>query len=728
MTAPIRAFVSTPLAALLREGTDAPGTSGTPYRIAPGDSFVGSVGFAYDTDVIKIQLVAGKTYTFNMTGGTLSDTFLELYGPDENSVASNDDFVSGQYDVSQFTFTATRTGVYYIEASAYDDETGSYTVAVTESGGGTTPGNGMLTMTEVARYLTDGYWEDKGGSRRAFDVGQGGTLTCDISDLSAAEQQVAKMALLAWSEVTGIRFDTTSRAGASANIQFVNDNASGAYAQHTGGFGTTITTSMVNIPISWAEGPNAGFASYFYQTYIHEIGHALGLGHAGNYNGSADWGVDNNYANDSWQATVMSYFNQTDNPNIDASYAYVATPMMADIIAMHSLYGLSTGLFGANTVWGFGSNITGAFATANRMMVAGRDITMTIFDQGGQDLLNLWADGQAQRINLNPGTISDCFGLVGNLSIAGGTIIENVSCGSGADLVWGNGAANWLRGNAGNDRLFGGPGNDSLNGGAGADTLTGGMGNDVYTFTTGDVLIEVAGGGVDLVRASNNNTLAANIEQLVLVDAAAHGTGNALNNRIEGNALANRLWGAAGNDTLVGGAGNDTMAGGAGVDRLVGGAGDDLYQVDASDILVELAGGGYDTVQSGVTIRMGAEFEAAILNGTGATSIVGNAKWNALTGNAGANLIDGGGGRDVMTGGYGADIFHFRVGNGGRITDFQNDIDTIRIVAQNGAMTIGQALADAVQGNGGVTLSYGGTNLFVAGTTIADLRDDLIIG
>jgi hypothetical protein len=35
--------------------------------------------------------------------------------------------------------------------------------------------------------------------------------------------------------------------------------------------------------------------SYSFQTYVHEIGHALGLGHGGPYNGSASYGLDNLY-------------------------------------------------------------------------------------------------------------------------------------------------------------------------------------------------------------------------------------------------------------------------------------------------------------------------------------------------------------------------------------------------------------------------------------------------
>jgi hypothetical protein len=57
-----------------------------------------------------------------------------------------------------------------------------------------------------------------------------------------------------------------------------------------------------------------------------------------------------------------------------------------------------------------------------------------------------------------------------------------------------------------------------------------------------DVVIEAAGGGIDLVLSSSNYSLGANVENLTLTGTAAiNGTGNSLDNVLIGNAGANSL-------------------------------------------------------------------------------------------------------------------------------------------------------------------------------------------
>ena len=228
----------------------------------------------------------------------------------------------------------------------------------------------------------------------------------------------------------------------------------------------------------------------------------------------------------------------------------------------------------------------------------------------------------------------------------------------GKDTLDGEGGADQLFGGDAADVLLGGAANDILDGGGGTDQMTGGPGNDIYFVNSGsDVVKEVSGGGSDTVKSTAGSyTLAAQVEKLILLGGGnINGTGNGGNNVITGNGGNNTLTGAGGNDTLNGGSGNDTLAGSAGKDTMSGGGGDDLYKADAGDVINELAGAGYDTVQSSVNHTLRAFLDQLILGGGKDIKGTGNGLDNVIQGNGGANVLNGGGGNDTLTGGAGKD-------------------------------------------------------------------------
>jgi Ca2+-binding RTX toxin-like protein len=344
--------------------------------------------------------------------------------------------------------------------------------------------------------------------------------------------------------------------------------------------------------------------------------------------------------------------------------------------------------------------------------------------------------------------------LTGSAGLSGtGNELDNTITGNaGSNSLLGLAGNDTLIGGGGNDTLDGGDGNDVLAGGSGADLMAGGAGNDRYEVDdTADQVLEAAGGGTDTVDSAVSYTLSAHIENLNLTGSAAvSGTGNDGANAITGNANDNLLSGGAGNDTLNGGDGNDTLIGGTGSDVMAGGAGDDLYEVDdASDVVIEQAGGGTDTVDSSVTHTLAANVEnlrltgSAAINGTGndgANAITGNAADNLLFGLAGNDTLQGGGGSDflnggdgddVLVGGAGADILLGGAGNDLYEIDDAGDLAVegadagIDTVVSSASFTLG-AHFENLQLTGSAALS--GTGNEGANTITGNAGDNLLSG
>ena len=165
----------------------------------------------------------------------------------------------------------------------------------------------------------------------------------------------------------------------------------------------------------------------------------------------------------------------------------------------------------------------------------------------------------------------------------------------------GNELANVITGNSGANLLFGFGGNDQLIGGAGADRMEGGSGDDTYEVdSAGDAVVELVGGGVDLVVTSVDTTLAANVENARVAAGAKI--------RVVGNSSANVItFVEAPSYYLI----DRSLSPGA---TASGGSGNDLYVYELTvpyDLgeptpgvyeygLIELVAGGTDTLRTNV--------------------------------------------------------------------------------------------------------------------------------
>ena len=544
-----------------------------------------------------------------------------------------------------------------------------------------------------------------------------------FQEFSTAQKAAARTSLQLWDDVIAYRIvETTADKSDLTFGNYTNQPGTQAYAYLPYDYGDPADYEYIagDVWINGNEPSNLqlNFAEYGPLTLIHEIGHAIGLQHPGEYN--AEPGKTFSYAEyaeyyqDSNQYTVMSYFGaeNTGAAHVDwatLSFVYAQTPLIHDIATAQAIYGVDTTTRTGDTVYGFN-------ATADRSVYNFRlnDLpVLAIWDAGGNDTLDLSGFNTPSSINLAPGAFSSGGGsgvvplealkaqgilpptytqaqydnlrarynspdglLHDNISIAYGATIENAAGGGGNDTILGNTVANRLTGNAGDDTISGLAGDDRLFGNAGADTLSGGAGLD---YLYGGVGADTLDGGAD----------------------------------------DDVLYGDDGNDTLIGAAGDDQLTGGLGADVLRGGLGNDVYYVDdAGDNAQERAGEGTDLVVSTLqNYRLGTNFENLNLGGTAGINGSGNDADNAIKGNAGSNILAGNGGNDIINA-LGGDDF-VSGGAGDDNLEGGDGIDTLQFkLGAIGGVTADLARTTRQQTGQGNDLIRGFEN--VQGTSFAD--------
>jgi serralysin len=645
------------------ETTDAAASKSTIYTLGIGQTAQGNLsqsGGVTEHDWFKVNLVAGQTYTFalaatGVTSGSLEDPFLRLRNSSGTQIADDDD--DGPNQFSSITFKATTSGTYYLDAGPFDNgSSGQYGISAVlgnKAHYDTMMGAGDLTAI-VASWSTPGTPANVTWGVRASFSGStdAGGNSAPFSQLSSQQIAAVQLALDDYEEIANITFTRVNPSGTTNNATmlfsnyFSSSDGAGAYALYPGDTSSSAADGDVRFNTDSVSKTALPRGSYSYMTVLHEIGHAIGFAHSGDYNAAP--GVQITYDDhaqiieDSNQYTVMSYFDENETTSSFGSEP--DTLMLFDVLALQQQYGANMTTRTGNSVYGFGAN-TGAVYDFTK----NKDPALCIWDAGGNDTLNVSGFSQNQVVDLRDGKFSNVGGYRENVSIAVGAIIENAIGGKGADTLIGNAAANTLRDGAGK-----------------ADTLKGLGGNDTYQiYTSGSKIIETASGGTaDRVMAAVDYVLGTGVYVEVMTTNGSAGTagidltGNALKQDITGNAGANIL--------------HDGGKGAADILRGLGG--NDTYHVfNSGDLIVESSTqGAADKVIAAVDYALGAGVYIEVMTtdnaaGTSAIDLTGNALAQDITGNAGANILyDGGAGKaDILRGLGGNDIY--RVSNAGDV-------------------------------------------------------------
>jgi hypothetical protein len=458
---------------------------------------------------------------------------------------------------------------------------------------------------ETGDYKSDPLWTN----RQPYDT---------YSVLDATQANNFRLAIAAWDELIEPDFaevvDNTNLLGhGEVRVAFTADNMSAGTAGYAFQGSNQTPTSIVGDIWLNSTTTSATFAvgTDDYATFLHEIGHTLGLKHP--FESPVI-----NPAYDDTRFTIMSYttpYAVVITPtgggySIAIGPVNPLTPSVLDIRAVQSTYGADTTTRTGNDTYTFNQVDT---------------VYKSIYDAGGTDTIDLTGVTRDSIIDLRPGSTSSVGGpwteaeqiayyaaitgdtesnisawfndpdpaavwydWTNNLGIAFSTTIENLIAGSGDDTITGNSVGNVIRLNlGGNDTVDGGDGDDGFYfGGAftGLDVVNGGAGTLDQVGLQGDY-----SAGVTLTATSFSN-----LEMLVLLAGNDTRFGDPGTNfysynltTADANVAAGQLFAIsfntlrAGENVTVNGSAETNGAfltyAGLGIENLTGGAGDDGF-------------------------------------------------------------------------------------------------------------------------------------------------------
>ncbi|HET8726854.1 MAG TPA: M10 family metallopeptidase C-terminal domain-containing protein, partial [Alphaproteobacteria bacterium] len=216
--------------------------------------------------------------------------------------------------------------------------------------------------------------------------------------MNAAQMAAIRAILQAYASVADLSFTEVAESSTThGTIRFAEeDNAGTAYAYYPSaaeqGGDVWANHTDYNTPLP---------GTYAFATFLHEIGHTLGLDHG--QDGIAALPTDH----DSLEYSVMTYrsFVGADlNGYTVQQGSFPTTPMLDDVAALQYMYGANYDTRAGDTVYSW-SPTTGELSVdgAGQGAATANKVFMTIWDGGGEDTYDFSAYATGLTVDLNPG-------------------------------------------------------------------------------------------------------------------------------------------------------------------------------------------------------------------------------------------------------------------------------------------------------------------------------------